>query len=92
MVVDAALAPVLGLVVEDFAVFVEGGVVGAPEDGAGVGVFRREVGGDFSVFGEEGLAVVVPVDGHGGGVCDEGAEVGVLEGGHLDKWLVLSGK
>lgn len=68
---DAALAPVLGLVVENFAFFIERGVLGAPEDGAGVGISRGEVGGDFTVFGEQGVAVVIPVDRHGCGVCDE---------------------
>ena len=92
MVVDSALTPVLRLVVEDFAFFVEGGVFGAPENGAGVGVLRWEVGGNFSILIQEGGAVVIPMDGHGGGVCDEGAEVGVLEGGHDFEWVVPSEK
>lgn len=82
MVVDAALSPILCLIVEDLALFIEGCVFGAPEDGTGVRVLRSEIGGDFPILGAEGFAVVIPVYGHGGGICDEGAEVGVLEGGH----------
>jgi hypothetical protein len=43
VVVDAALAPVLRLIVEDLAFLVRSGVLGSPEDGAGVRILRREV-------------------------------------------------
>ena len=72
VVVDAVLAPVGGLVVEDVAAFVEGGVVRAPQDAAGVMLFGWEVGANGAVVLEEGGAVVVPMHGHGEGIGDEG--------------------
>ena len=79
MVVDAGLAPVLGLVVEDFRFFVEGGVLGAKENAVGVGVARRLVVIDFAVVALESLAVVIPMNGHGESVGYEGSHVGLLE-------------
>lgn len=73
MVVDAVLTPVGGLVMEDVAAFVEGGVVGAPEDAAGVVLPGGEVVANGAVVLMEGGAVVVPMHGHGESVCDEGA-------------------
>jgi hypothetical protein len=72
VVVDAVLAPVGGLVVEDVAAFVEGGVMRAPEDAAGVMLFGWEVGANDAVVLEEGGTVVVPMHGHGEGIGDEG--------------------
>ena len=50
VVVDAALPPIDRLIVEDFAFLVGRGVLRAPQDGAGVGIFGREVAGDLAVF------------------------------------------
>ncbi len=68
VVVNAALAPINGLVVEDFAFCIQRGVFRAPENGASVGIFRREIVGDFAVFAAQGFAVVIPVHGHGNGI------------------------
>ena len=73
MVVDAVLAPVGSLVMQDVAAFVERGVLRAPEDAAGVSWLWREVVAHEAVVLEQGSAVVVPVNGHGESVCDERA-------------------
>ena len=72
MVVDAVLAPEGSLVMEDVAAFVERSVVRAPEDAAGVSWFWRQVVAHEAVVLEQGSAVVVPVNGHGESIGDEG--------------------
>lgn len=78
VVVDVGLPPVSCLVVEDFAAFVEGLVLGAPEDAIGMGVAGLEVVVDCSVVALEDLSVVIPMSRHGEGIGGEGA----IEGGN----------
>jgi len=71
VIVDVPLAPEPGLIVENFAAFVEGGVFGTPENTIGVVFFGSLKGREVGVVSIQSVAVVIPVNRHGEGIGQE---------------------
>jgi hypothetical protein len=68
---DASFAPVLGLVVQNIALFVERTIGRAPQDAVRMGIPGGNKIGHVTIVPLESKSVVIPVHGHSQGVTDE---------------------
>ena len=76
---NAALAPVLRLLMQDIAARVERRVFRAPEDAAGMRIAWRKVVAHDAVVASKHRPVVIPVNRHRKRVADEGTQCDAFE-------------
>ena len=76
VVMHLTLSPVLRLVVQNICVGIQGFIAGTVQDTAGVPGQGRHQIADLTVVVEQGLPVIVPVDGHGQGIAQKEAPQG----------------
>ena len=68
---DASLALVLRLIVQNVALFTDGTIGGAPQDAVRMRIFGRNIIGHVTVVPLKRKRIVIPVNGHRQGVSDE---------------------
>ncbi len=73
VIVNAALPPVLRLLVQDVAAFIERRVFRAPKDAVGVRISRCKIIPHHSVVAMERGAIIIPMHRHGMSITNEGA-------------------
>jgi hypothetical protein len=71
MVMDPGTPPILGLIMEDFTLFIERFIGGSPKNTIRVRIFWGKVFRHMAIVALECHSVVIPVHGHGERIPDE---------------------
>jgi len=71
VIVDPSLAPVLRLIVQNIALFIEGAIGGAPEDTVRMRILGGKVIGHPAIIPSKSCGIIIPVNRHSQSVADE---------------------